>query len=140
MYVFGMHSICLTDLHLKRTFVWIDMAKLCIARLGNNEPNKYMTIMIIIISNSFAGMCQFHCKTPICMKVKTFFFLSFQTDWKTLGRIFFPLCEYYEFFLERKWGLDHMWYFLTFQEFYDTNLTGINKVENQVGSVFFNRF
>lgn len=29
-----------------------------------------------------------------------------------------------------------MWYFLTFQEFYDPNLTGINKVENQVGSVF----
>ena len=33
-----------------------------------------------------------------------------------------------------------MWYFLTFQEFYDTNLTGINKVENQVGSVFLTGF
>ena len=81
MYVFGMHSICLTDLHLKRTFVWIDMGsrkgKLCIA--SNNEPNKYMTIMIIIISNSFAGMCQFHCKTPYAWRSSFLFF--FHSNW-----------------------------------------------------------
>ena len=102
-----MHSICLTDLHLKRTFVWIDMGsgkgKLCIA--SNNEPNKYMTIMIIIISNSFAGMCQFHCKTPYAWRSNRSFFLSFQL----IGN----LGEYYKFFWaweERKWGLDHiMW-------------------------------
>ena len=90
-----MHSICLTDLHLKRTFVWIDMGsrkgKLCIA--SNNEPNKYMTIMIIIISNSFAGMCQFHCKTPYAWRSNRSFFLSFQL----IGN----LGEYYKFF----WGL-----------------------------------